>query len=70
MSPKSSHRLSVVVPAYNEENRLKLTLPHLCKDVRRRFLDYEIIVVDDGSIDDTARVVNELSTIDLSLYRS
>ena len=63
MSPKSSHRLSVVVPAYNEEDRLKLTLPHLCKDVQRRFLDYEIIVVDDGSSDDTARIVKELSII-------
>jgi dolichyl-phosphate beta-glucosyltransferase len=62
MSAKSSHRLSVVVPAFNEEQRLKNTLPHLIKDVNRRFLDYEIIVVDDGSSDQTASIVKEAIT--------
>ncbi len=59
MPTKSSQRLSIVVPAYNEEDRLKITLPHLCRDAQRRFLDYEIIVVDDGSSDGTARIVKE-----------
>lgn len=59
MPAKSSHRLSVVVPAYNEEQRLRITLPHLIRDVNRRFLDYEIIVVDDGSSDNTASIVKE-----------
>ena len=46
--------LSVVIPAYNESARLPATLARL-----REFLDassepYEVIVVDDGSSDDTA----------------
>jgi len=61
MSPKSNHRLSVVIPAYNEQDRLKITLPRLCRELQRRFLDYEILVVDDGSSDGTARVVKEFS---------
>ncbi len=59
MPAKSCHRLSVVVPAFNEEQRLKITLPHLIKDVNRRFLDYEIIIVDDGSHDETSNIVKE-----------
>jgi len=64
MPVKNSRSLSVVVPAYNEEDRLQVTLPHLCKNVRRRFLDYEIIVVDDGSSDETSRIVKEARHFD------
>lgn len=64
MPDKSNRSLSVVVPAYNEEGRLRVTLPHLCKNVRRRFLDYEIIVVDDGSTDETSKIVKEVSNYD------
>ena len=59
MPAKSNHRLSVVIPAYNEDQRLGITLPHLIRDVNRRFLDYEIIVVDDGSSDETASIVKD-----------
>lgn len=45
-------RLSVVIPAKNESEGLKRTLPRL----RVRFPDAQVIVVDDGSTDDTARV--------------
>lgn len=53
--------LSVVVPAYNEEARLTLTLPHLWKALKRRIADFEIIVVDDGSTDGTAAVVTRFA---------
>jgi dolichyl-phosphate beta-glucosyltransferase len=49
--------ISVVVPAYNEEARLETTLPHLDRSLARRFDSYEIIVVDDGSTDGTASLV-------------
>ncbi|ANW19494.1 glycosyltransferase [Streptomyces clavuligerus] len=52
--------LSVVVPAYNEEGRLRPTLDaisaHLSADPHRT---WEVIVVDDGSTDGTARVARE-----------
>ncbi len=59
MSRKNSHCLSVIVPAYNEQNRISSTLPKLLREVERRFLDFEIIVVDDGSDDDTATIVKK-----------
>lgn len=49
--------LSVVVPAYNEEQRLGRTLDSMWRGLRRRFSSFELIVVDDGSTDGTARVV-------------
>jgi dolichyl-phosphate beta-glucosyltransferase len=57
MGPGSRVELSVVVPAYNEELRLKSTLPNLLKILKDKFPRFEIIVVDDGSLDKTAEVV-------------
>jgi dolichyl-phosphate beta-glucosyltransferase len=48
--------LSIVVPAYNEEDRLGSSLPLIEDYVRERGLDAEILVVDDGSTDATARI--------------
>lgn len=45
--------LSIVIPAYNERLRLQKTLPALIPWAARHFDNYEIIVVNDGSIDDT-----------------
>lgn len=49
--------LSIVVPAYNEELRLPPTLDKLHAFLTRQPLRYEIVVVDDGSKDDTIGVV-------------
>ncbi|MFB6948123.1 glycosyltransferase [Streptomyces niveus] len=51
--------LTVVVPAYNEEHRLRPTLDAICAHLRadpERWGDWELIVVDDGSTDGTAEV--------------
>ena len=49
--------LSVVIPAYNEEDRLPDTLVKVDAYLSRQSYDWEIIVSDDGSEDDTAAVV-------------
>ena len=48
--------LSIVVPAYNEEHRLPPTLDKLHAFLETQPLRYEIVVVDDGSKDDTIGV--------------
>jgi hypothetical protein len=45
--------LSIIVPAYNEEHRLPPTLAKLDAFLRTQPLRYEIVVVDDGSKDNT-----------------
>ncbi len=49
--------LSVVVPAYNEEHRILPTLARLHAYLSAQPLRYEIVVVDDGSTDNTVAVV-------------
>lgn len=49
--------LSIVIPAYNEARRLPRTLAALAQHLANRSERCEVIVVDDGSRDDTAEVV-------------
>jgi dolichyl-phosphate beta-glucosyltransferase len=50
---------SIVIPAYNESSRLRPTLDALLRYVHEKKWDVEILVVNDGSSDDTAQVVRE-----------
>lgn len=52
--------LSVVIPAYDESESLRELLPAVAKEVHRLGLRYEILVVDDGSNDDTVETVREI----------
>ena len=51
--------LSIIIPAYNEEARIGPTLERIGEYMLSSGMDYEIIVVDDGSTDDTRSVVSE-----------
>ena len=55
--------LSVIVPAYKEEWRLAPTLLAVLDYLDARGGSYEVIVVDDGSSDDTVRVVQNLQRL-------
>jgi len=50
--------LSVIIPAYNEAKRLPLTLIDIDKHLEDQEYSYEILVVNDGSTDETAEIVN------------
>ena len=50
-------RWSVVIPAYNEAERLPRYLEEVVTYFEGRGEPYEVLVVDDGSTDDTARAV-------------
>lgn len=57
---KKINRLSVVVPAYNEEDCIQKTIERVETFLRSKPFDFEIIVVDDGSADKTAEIVENL----------
>ena len=54
---------SFIVPAYNESERLEVSLPKVLDYVREQRLQSEIIVVNDGSTDDTADVVRRFMAL-------
>lgn len=56
--PSTTPEITVVVPAYNEENRLGSTLESIAAYFEQRRTAVEILVVDDGSTDRTAELVS------------
>jgi len=52
-------RISVVIPARNEADRIALTLQALLKSKPEEFGDVEIVVVDDASEDETSKMAKE-----------
>ena len=53
-------KLSVIIPAYNEEKRLPKTLKSIDEYLKRQNYPYQIIVVNDGSRDRTSQTVVNL----------
>ena len=69
-----SRPLSVVIPAYNEASRIGPTLDALLAYLRSRGKFFEILVVDDGSVDETVGVVerrndSEVKVLSLAVNR-
>jgi glycosyltransferase involved in cell wall biosynthesis len=56
--------LSVVVPLFNEEESVRPLYAAIVKGVERLAVAFEIVLVDDGSRDGTARVADEIARSD------
>ncbi|MFO7630335.1 MAG: glycosyltransferase family 2 protein [Prochlorococcaceae cyanobacterium] len=61
MAATQAPELSVVIPLYNEEESLPVLLPLLLEQLRPLGRPFELVLVDDGSKDGTARVLEELA---------
>lgn len=60
MTGSSPTELSVIIPAFNEQQRLGPTLERVAEYLEQQPWDAEIVVVDDGSSDDTAELAVEI----------
>jgi dolichol-phosphate mannosyltransferase len=55
-------KLSVVIPAYNEEESLPETINSIYLELLNEKIDHEILVINDNSKDNTINVLNSLMT--------
>jgi dolichol-phosphate mannosyltransferase len=66
--PLDAMKLSVIVPARDEEENIGRTVQALADRLQRSNIPHEILVVDDGSSDKTATVVSELAANDSRVH--
>lgn len=59
-SAKPIDNISVFFPTYNEEGNIKSTVIKAVDVLKKNFKKWEIIVVNDGSIDNTQKIVEKL----------
>ena len=52
-------KISVIIPAFNEEEIIVITIKETIKVLKNLGIDYEIIIIDDGSNDNTHSNVND-----------
>jgi dolichyl-phosphate beta-glucosyltransferase len=71
--PEANHELTVILPAFNEEQRLPWSLCQLGMFLDQWGIDYRVVVADDGSTDRTAQLAGALgprfSTIRVAEHR-
>jgi glycosyltransferase involved in cell wall biosynthesis len=57
--PQSHIQVSIIVPVYNQEKNVATSLARIRKVLDSTLLSYEIVVVDDGSLDHTLEVLRK-----------
>ena len=65
--------LSIVVPAYNERDRLGASVVEMLRYLESRKIDGEVVIVDDGSSDNTSEIARtasaEVPSVDCNVIR-
>lgn len=61
-----THTISVIIPTYNSEKWIRPTIDSV---LRQTYPDFELIVIDDGSSDDTVEVVNGMADPRIGVYQ-
>lgn len=57
-------KLSVFLPAYNEEANLERTVKNVVENLQKNVSFWEIVIVDDGSKDQTGKIADKLAKAD------
>lgn len=59
--------ISLVIPVYNEEENIERTIRVACEVLDKTGSDYELILVDDASTDETPQILERLAKTNLKL---
>lgn len=62
-------KLSLLIPSFNEEKIIEKTLGLVLKFLSKKKFNWEVIVVDDGSSDDTSMIVKKFTKAGVKLVR-
>ena len=54
--------LSIIIPAYNEEDSIFPLIESIIKNIKDEIKDFEIIIIDDGSTDNTWKNISKISS--------
>jgi dolichol-phosphate mannosyltransferase len=55
------NKLSVIIPARNEADNLTECISEISKELTQHSIDFEILVIDDGSTDSTQDLINKIN---------
>jgi glycosyltransferase involved in cell wall biosynthesis len=61
---ESKCNISIIIPVFNEESKISAVLTHVKEILNESLLDYEILVVNDGSVDKSLQVIQEEEKLD------
>jgi len=57
-------KISIIIPAYNEENRILRCLNRLLRYCNESEWDFEVLIAEDGSTDNTVKIVKDFASQD------
>ena len=61
MINKENFKLSIIIPCYNEKSTIEIILKKIIQNLNKyKFLNYEILIVDDCSTDGTIQILKQL----------
>ena len=55
-------KITIIIPAYNEEKRIPRCLKRVLEYCNEREWDYEVLVAEDGSTDNTVKIVKDFAS--------
>lgn len=64
----SNFSISAILPAHNEAENIKTTVENCVSYLEKNTSDYEVVVVNDGSSDNTKQIVDKLSSTNSKVF--
>jgi len=61
---QAKYSISVIIPVYNEESKIHSLLAHIKEILSETLLEYELILINDGSTDNSEHVILEEGKLD------